>query len=647
MGDELADQGGQRPESRSGFIDDACSRFETAWQTGQPPRIEDFLPPQSPDKGEGTQLALLVSLVGIDLEWRWKTAGGAAETQSVAEKPSSPAALSETMNWSAGEGGIDGQEARPDTSGSSVPLPLRPRLSDYVARYPLLGAVEGLPDDLIVAEYYARSRYGDRPTHAEYLDAFGVRHPELAKQLQSVDDGIAAAGRLPSDLVSEDGPPLGGTVRYFGDYVLMERLGKGGMGVVYKANQASLKRLVAVKMILAGQLADEQDVARFRSEAESAASLDHPNIVQIYEIGEHQRQHYFSMRYVEGESLADRLKTSPLPAREAARLVEQVARAIAYAHSRGVIHRDLKPANILVDRQNQPQVTDFGLAKRVQGDSDLTASGKPIGTPSYMSPEQAAGRLQEISERSDVYSLGATLYALLVGRPPFQADNPLDTLVQVREQEPVSLRQLNPKLPRDLETVCAKCLEKDPRRRYGSADELAEELKRFLEGRPIQARPVGRAERFWRWCKRQPVVAGLSATAAVLVVLVAVVASIGYAVTSRALAVAKDERKAADIERQKAEAALERVIQGQAAFLKVADPDQLAALVSSLKPAALQAAPVLEKELLLDAPANAAAEDKERLAKRQANCAAGLLALRLPEKARSILKLSFCKLGQA
>jgi serine/threonine protein kinase len=259
------------------------------------------------------------------------------------------------------------------------------------------------------AEYYARRRYGDRPTHAEYLAAFGSRHPDLAKQLQAVDDGIAAAERLPSDLVSEDGPTLGSRVQYFGDYVLLERLGKGGMGVVYKANQVSLKRLVAVKMILAGQLADEEDFARFQGEAEAAASLDHPNIVQIYEIGEQQGQHYFSMRYVEGKSLADRLETSPLPASEAAHLVEQVARAIAYAHGQGVIHRDLKPANILVDRQNQPHVTDFGLAKRVQGDSDLTASGQVLGTPSYMPPEQAAGRLQEISERSDVYSLGATL----------------------------------------------------------------------------------------------------------------------------------------------------------------------------------------------------------------------------------------------
>ena len=321
-------------------------------------------------------------------------------------------------------------------------------------------------------------------------------------------------------------------VQYFGDYVLLERLGKGGMGVVYKAKQVSLNRVVAVKMILAGQLADAQDITRFHLEAEAAANLDHPNIVQIYEIGEHQGQHYFSMRYVEGESLADRLKTCPLPAREAARFIEQVARAIAYAHGRGVIHRDLKPANILVNGQNQPHVTDFGLAKRVQGDNDLTASSQVLGTPSYMPPEQAAGRLQEISERSDLYSLGATLYALLVGRPPFQADNPLDTLVQVREQEPVSLRQLNPNLPRDLETICAKCLEKVPSCRYSTATEFADELRRFLDGKPIHARPVSQPERLWRWCKRQPVVAGLAATL-VLMLVAGVVVSSCFAVKSQ------------------------------------------------------------------------------------------------------------------
>ncbi len=487
----------------SGMIADACSRFEAAWQTGQQPQIEDFLPSQS---SEGATLRdLLLRLVGIDLEWRWKTAATPAETQLFA-----------------------GQEVRPDASTRNLSLPLRPRLSDYVARYPLLGPVEQLPNDLIVNEYYARSRYGDRPTHAQYLDVFGSRHTDLARQLQVIDDEMAASAGAPAEPATEAEPPPGTSVQYFGDYVLLERLGRGGMGVVYKANQVSLKRLVAVKMILAGQLAGEEDVARFRSEAESAASLDHPNIVQIYEVGEHQGRHYFSMRYVEGESLADRLKMSSLPAREAAHLIEQVARAIAYAHGRGVIHRDLKPANILVDRQNQPHVTDLGLAKRVQGDNELTASGQVLGTPSYMPPEQAAGRLQEISERSDVYSLGATLYALLVSRPPFQADNALDTLSQVREQEPVSLRQLNPKLPRDLETICAKCLEKVPAQRYSTATELADELKRFLAGEPIHARPVSRAERLWRWCKRQPVVAGLSAAAVILTVLVAVASTVGY-----------------------------------------------------------------------------------------------------------------------
>jgi serine/threonine protein kinase len=211
------------------------------------------------------------------------------------------------------------------------------------------------------------------------------------------------------------------------------------MGVVYKARQQSLKRLVAVKMVLAGQLADEQDIARFRMEAEAAANLDHPAIVRIFEIGEHGGQHYFSMELVEGKSLETRLRENPLPPREAAGFMKQVARAIAYAHSRGVIHRDLKPANVLVNLQGQPRVTDFGLAKRVQGDSDLTATGSILGTPSYMSPEQAEGA--QVTERSDVYSLGATLYALLAGRPPFQAATVLETLDQVRRQDALPLRR--------------------------------------------------------------------------------------------------------------------------------------------------------------------------------------------------------------
>ena len=312
------------------------------------------------------------------------------------------------------------------------------------------------------------------------------------------------------------GVAIGTMVRYFGDYELLEEIARGGMGVVYKARQVSLNRIVALKMILAGQLASEDDVKRFHAEAEAAANLDHPGIVPIYEVGEHEGQHYFSMGFVEGSSLSAKVADGPLPPREAAEYTKKVAEAVAFAHEHGVIHRDLKPANVLLDGNDQPKVTDFGLAKKVEGDSGLTATGQILGTPGYMPPEQASGKIDEVTETADVYSLGAILYSLLTGRPPFQADNPLDTLMQVLEREPVSPRTLNPKIPQDLETICLKCLEKDRHRRYASAQELGEEFQRFLSGEPIHARPISTTARAWRWCKRKPAMASLWAAVALL-----------------------------------------------------------------------------------------------------------------------------------
>ena len=262
-------------------------------------------------------------------------------------------------------------------------------------------------------------------------------------------------------------------------------------------------------MILAGQLAGDDEIKRFYLEAEAAANLDHPGIVPIYEIGEHEGQHFFSMGFVEGTSLAAKVADGPLPPREAATLIVKVAEAVQFAHEKGVIHRDLKPANVLLDAQGQPKVTDFGLAKKLQADSGLTHTGQVMGTPSYMPPEQAEGK--NVGPTADVYALGAILYCLLTGRPPFQAATPMDTLVQVVGQDPVPVRQLNATVPKDLETICLKCLEKDPRRRYGSARALAEDLNRFLSGEPIVARPVGPAERVVKWVRRRPVIAALSA----------------------------------------------------------------------------------------------------------------------------------------
>ena len=371
--------------------------------------------------------------------------------------------------------------------------------------------------------------------HAEFADelaeffAGGRQIDELAASIRAAvgsdDAGPVAPFDAPTTGVgtsSVEGAEIGARVRYFGDYELLEEIARGGMGVVYRARQVNLKRIVALKMILAGQLAGEQDVRRFHAEAEAAAELDHPNIVPIYEVGEHEGQHYFSMALVEGESLACKVAKGVLPAREAAELIEQVARAIAYAHEQGVIHRDLKPANVLLDEEGRPRVTDFGLAKRIEGDGGLTATGQVLGTPGFMPPEQAAGKHDRIKETADVYSLGAILYTLLTGRPPFQADNPLDTLLQVLEQEPVSPRLLNPKLPKDLETICLKCLEKEPHRRYAGADELADDLTRYLSDEPIRARPLGNVERVWRWARKQrrsvALTAGAALATAVLVV---------------------------------------------------------------------------------------------------------------------------------
>jgi serine/threonine-protein kinase len=339
---------------------------------------------------------------------------------------------------------------------------------------------------------------GDRVLRGEAVDleAECRRHPEFARELRELWGVIVVAQAAGSDskLATSAAPRTGEFPRdafelpaRFGDYELQQELGRGGMGVVYRAWQTSLGREVALKMILRGQLASEADRERFEAEARAAAKLDHPGIVPVYEVGESDGRPYFSMKYVRGQTLAQRLSEGPLTSREAARMLATVARAIHFAHMRGVLHRDLKPSNILLDEQGEPHVTDFGLAKQIS-DATVTKTGAVLGTPAYMAPEQAAGMRGQLGPRSDVYSLGVILYHMLTGRPPFQAASPAEMVMLVLEQDPVPPRMLNPKADRDLEMICLRCLQKPSDLRYASAAALADDLEAYLNDESIAAR---------------------------------------------------------------------------------------------------------------------------------------------------------------
>jgi len=467
---------------------DPARRLSSLWRQGQRPKVEEFLA-----QAEVRDPALVVMVLRVD-QWERRRRG----------------------EW--------------------VPA------ESYLDAFPTVRQDPERAIDLVFAEYLLREQLGQSPT----LDEYAGRFPQYADQLklqvelhQAMEEeggcewpptwaenpaNQAANRRADAEAGSEDEPDEYPNIP---GYEVLGVLGWGGMGMVYRAWQQSLNRMVALKLVHAGAHASPQVLARFRVEAEAVARLQHPNIVQIHEVGQHAGCPFLVLELVEGRSLAQWIAATPQPAQRAAEVVETLARAIHSAHRQGVVHRDLTPANILLTLDETPKITDFGLAKLVKGGGDLrTQTGELLGTPSYMAPEQAASQHHAIGAATDVYALGAVLYEILTGRPPFKAESPLETLRQVVADEPLAPSRLRPRLPRDLETICLKCLRKEPAQRYAGALALADDLQRFRDGRPILARRSSALERAWRWCRRNPAVAGWLASVAVLLILLAVGSSL-------------------------------------------------------------------------------------------------------------------------
>lgn len=425
-----------------------------------------------------------------------------------------------------------------------------PRIEDYLAR--AKDDEEALFSQLIGIELFWRRRQNERPDREEYARRFGHWAEALDREF-GADSTVLhnktgdTSSPVPAPAASFDvcrdcDRPRGDGLGCFGHYELLEEIGRGGMGIVYRARQCTANRIVALKLIrddrfsMLSSAMQAEVLNRFQREAHATAKLQHDHIVMVYEVGETEGQPFFSMQYVEGVSLGQMLSAGPLAPRSAATYIMQVAQAVEEAHGQGVLHRDLKPQNIMVENStDRARVTDFGLAKLQEGEEDLTCDGTAIGTPAYMSPEQADSK-SEVGPLADVYGLGATLYALLTARPPFQAATPLETMRQVIDAEPVGPSALNRAIDRDLETICLKCLSKDPVRRYDSAAHLAEDLSRYLRSEPIQARPVGPAGWAWRWCRRNPALASLILLTALAFSAALAASTIGYVQASHALA---------------------------------------------------------------------------------------------------------------
>jgi WD40 repeat protein len=463
--------------------------FEDAWVRGERPDVAAFVA-----EGPG-RWAVLLELIHIDLERRLKVG-------------------------------------------------LAARVEDYLGRFAQLAGDRPAVLDLAAREYDLRRRAEPGLDPQEYRRRF----PDLTEELAAHVAGLSSLPVGDSFVTVPPGSaPVSMEVPAPAGYEVLGELGRGGMGVVYKARQVGLNRIVALKMVLAGGHAGPDELGRFQREAEALARLQHPNIVQVFEVGQHEGRPFFSLELCPGGGLDKKLAGTPVEPKQAARWVETLARAMHAAHQANVVHRDLKPANVLLAADGTLKVTDFGLARRLD-EAGHTATGAVMGTPSYMAPEQAAGKGKQVGPAADVYALGAILYECLTGRPPFKAANPLDTLVQVVSDEPVPVRRLQPKVPRDVETICLKCLRKEPGKRYASAAMLAEDLRRFSAGEPIQARPVGQLERAWRWCRRNPVLAGAASLAAIGLILTAV---LGVAAARNARAAALADRERADGDRER------------------------------------------------------------------------------------------------
>jgi WD40 repeat protein len=453
--------------------------------------------------------------------------------------------------------------------GERVPV------SNYLEQYPVLQEDAECALLLVYGEFLLREELGEAPALEEYRQRFPQYASRLEQQIRLHRALASSSSRLDSSsqrtgLAGPHQPPTEappGSAWRVGvwpkvpGYAILGELGRGGMGVVFRAWQTSLNRLVALKVLLPGPCAGHDQLARFRVEAEAVGRMQHPNIVHVYEVGQQDGGPFLTMEFMAGGNLAQKLAGTPLPPRLAAELLETVARAAHYAHQQGILHRDLKPANILLTPEGVPKITDFGLAKDLDFESGQTGTGAILGTPSYMAPEQATGHTRDISPATDIYALGAVLYELLTGRPPFQGATPLETLEQVRKQEPVPPARLQPNCPRDLQTICLKCLEKAPGRRYPSALGLADDLRRFLDGKPILARPVGMAERAVKWTRRRPALAALLGVS-VLALLALVGAAVALWYNTRlqaAVAEADTLRDEADRQRNRADALRARI----------------------------------------------------------------------------------------